>query len=453
MKAPEAPANLHDAWNICLARHAEKTALIEAATGREVSLKQLESLSSHWLQKLPPSRQLLHRRVTLALPSSIDWVAAFLALQASGACAVLVDAEMPAARVQELADELNVAAVVTREGIEARAESPRLREPYALIKLTSGSTGRPRPLNFTSAQMLADYRNVKAGMGLTEADRHYAALPLGHSYALGNLVLPLLVDGTTLVLASDIFPQAMREDFRRYQPTTFPAVPPMIRALSQTEGDAADFASLRLVVSAGAPLSPADARKFEQTAGVLPRTFYGSSETGGITFDADGEGTRSGQHLGPPLPGVEVSLNKQGRVRVVSEAVGAFSGSRKLSEGRRLYTLADHGQWDAAGHLQLLGREADWVKIGGRRVSCNAVSRVVLQHPEVAEALCLTRQGRRAEVELVLVYEGAITPEALQAWLAEQLPRWQRPRRIQQIEAFPVTARGKIDRQALASIL
>src|SRR4029079_11036810 len=112
----------------------------------------------------------------------------------------------------------------------------RFRDPsICLIKLTSGTTGKPRALVFTAKQLLADARQVTATMGIRPRDLNYALIPLGHSYGLGNLTLPLLAHGVPLVCGSSPLPQAMAGDFARWHPTVFPGVPTMWRALAASD--------------------------------------------------------------------------------------------------------------------------------------------------------------------------------------------------------------------------
>src|SRR5690606_25221949 len=78
------------------------------------------------------------------------------------------------------------------ETLEPLALRPRRpRDGRRLVKLTSGSTGMPRALPFTDAEMLADGRHVCAGMHIAPEDINLGLIPWGHSYGLGNLVLPL----------------------------------------------------------------------------------------------------------------------------------------------------------------------------------------------------------------------------------------------------------------------
>ena len=128
----------------------------------------------------------------------------------------------------------------------------RFRDPsICLVKLTSGTTGQPRPLAFTAAQMLADARQVTTTMGIGSRDVNYALIPLGHSYGLGNLTIPLIAQGIPLVCGTVPLPHAIGGDFRRWHPTVFPGVPAIWRALAAAGLEVSALSSLRLAISAG----------------------------------------------------------------------------------------------------------------------------------------------------------------------------------------------------------
>ena len=92
----------------------------------------------------------------------------------------------------------------------------------ALLKLTSGSSGLPKATLTAEAHLIADGAQIIEAMGIGPADTQIAAIPLSHSYGFGNLVMPLLLQGTACVLRessllSNCWPT--REGFR---PGCFP---------------------------------------------------------------------------------------------------------------------------------------------------------------------------------------------------------------------------------------
>ena len=77
----------------------------------------------------------------------------------------------------------------------------RSRRNVCCIKLTSGTTGELKPILCSASNLVADGKQIIRTMGIRPADRNLAVIPLGHSYGLGNLVMPLLLQGTSVACA------------------------------------------------------------------------------------------------------------------------------------------------------------------------------------------------------------------------------------------------------------
>ena len=80
------------------------------------------------------------------------------------------------------------------------------------MKLTSGSTGLPKAVLATEANLVADVQHIVEAMGIRPTDVQLAATPLSHAYALGNLVLPVLWQGTAMVLRDGFVPHRLVDD-------------------------------------------------------------------------------------------------------------------------------------------------------------------------------------------------------------------------------------------------
>jgi acyl-coenzyme A synthetase/AMP-(fatty) acid ligase len=204
--------------------------------------------------------------------------------------------------------------------------------------------------------------------------------------------------------------------------------------------DAARLRSLRLVISAGAPLRAETAAAFRARFGLPVGNFYGSSETGGICFDGGGQAAAAGGSLGRPLHGVQVELDGEGRVTVRSAAVVAPG----------MHTLADLGAWNERGELVLTGRATALANIGGKKVSPAEIERALRSLDGVTDAWVgvQTRPASGEDYLLAAVETHRPGPDVRKA-LAERLPAWQLPRQWWITPQLPRTARGKLDRREL----
>lgn len=388
-----------------------------------------------------------HRVVVRALRAA-DWLATALAVWREGGVLVPLDSSAEPTAARALARRLHARVFWSPpQPPESLPGARPLRgDGLAVGKLTSGTTGDPRTFWFTAAEMIADGRQIVAGMGLRPTDRNFGLVPLSHSYGLGNLVVPLVTDGLPLVEGSTALPGVMAREIARGGATVFPATPVMLAALARSSVEPDDLASLRLVISAGAVLAPAVAEAFANRFGRPVHNFYGSSETGGIAFDPTGEAACKGI-VGPPLPGVTVRAGNP--LRVWSPAVHTHR-NRQHQDDLGAMNLPDIGHLDDRGRLVLTGRRRT-LKLGARRFDPAAVERVVRAFAGVREAWVeVSAQGGRDQLD---IFAGGDAAEAgLRAHLRRELPRWQRLGRVVVMPAFPVNARGKLDRAALRAL-
>jgi long-chain acyl-CoA synthetase len=442
---------LLQAWAKVVRRRGGDRAVVQATDGAEITFRELDERAEAWVERVTGfsaagSRRLQEMRgraVVFAMPNGIGWLEIFLGLLKAGAVAVPLDAGEPAAARQQLAASIRAGFVWDGAGLVALSGARRYRDPaVCLIKVTSGSTGQPRALVFTAGQVMADARQVRAAMGIGPRDLNYALIPLGHSYGLGNLTIPLLAQGVPLVCGNGPLPHAVAADFSRWQPTVFPGVPAMWRALAASD---VKLESLRLAISAGAPLAPEVARDFAARFGRRLHSFYGSSETGGIAYDRSGRGALDGT-VGRALRGVRLIGRKGQRLQVSSPAV-LTHGNRRCGT----WLMPDRVELDASGQVTLLGRRGTTVKIGGRRVNLTEVSDRLRQLPGVREAW-VGVSGASEPVLGAVVATGRTPAEIRTALLADNAA-WKVPKRLFCVAALPLTARGKPDDRAMRGMV
>jgi acyl-CoA synthetase (AMP-forming)/AMP-acid ligase II len=394
-------------WQTTAARGANRIAVIDAGAGREWSFGELTALAERIATTLDG------RIVPICQPNSAAWLAAFLGIQKIRGAVLPLD---PA-----LAPEAQKTTV--------RRLYARSTRNVCCIKLTSGTTGELKPILCSASNLIADGEQIIRTMGIRPADRNLAVIPLGHSYGLGNLVMPLLLQGTSVACAQTFIPREILDLIEKYNVTVFPAVPAVLQALAGLEG-VTKPASLRLVISAGAPLSAELAQQFHRRYSIKIHNFYGSSETGGICYDRTGRATLSGRSVGKPVHGVAVRLRRDGRVFVSSRAGTA--------------TLPDLGEWNRYGELRLLGRMGELANIGGRKVSPAEVERSLRALRGVSDAWVAVVKDKRGGDCLAAAVETRRGRVEIETELLRTLPPWKLPRTWLIDPALPRSDRGKL---------
>ena len=373
------------------------------------------------------------------LPNGGEWVVRFLACQRAGVRAAPLDPSLDGEALAGAARQLTAASPAFR--VQRSQKMPS--DAVCCLKITSGTSGQMTTVPCRARHLLADGRQIIASMGLRPRDRNLAIIPLGHSYGLGNLVLPLVLEAIPIVCTQGLVPRHLLEVIDRHRVTVLPTVPAVLRALALTAG-AKRPAALRLVISAGAPLSAEVARQFHRTFGLKIHNFYGASETGGICYDRSGGATLTGRSLGRPLLGVTVRVRRDGRVVVRSAAVAV---------GRGQQVLPDQGEWNRFGELRLLGRVGRVANIGGRKVVPAELENCLRTVAGIADAWVTVLQDRHHRDYLAAAVETTRSREELEGELARHVAAWKLPKRWWLQPRLPRTERGKLDTAALVRSL
>jgi len=334
--------------------------------------------------------------------------------------------------------------------LELEQSPPPVRTPpisCCHLKTTSATTGQPRQIAFRADQLVADAENIVATMGLRPEWPNLGVISMAHSYGFSNLVLPLLLHGIPLILAPSPLPEAVRRAAALEPALTLPAVPALWSAWHQA-GVLPE--QVRLAISAGAPLSAALERAIHEAAGLKIHNFYGSSECGGIAYDAADDPRLEDDCAGTLMKDVQVTLNEDGCALVTSSAVGEtyWPDPDNVLRGGRFQT-SDRAELKN-GWVFLRGRLGDQINVAGRKVSPASIERVLAQHSAVRECLVFglpSEDADRTEVVVACVAVGAdVGADDLKQFLLARLPAWQVPRKWWLVDSLFANQRGKLSR-------
>jgi acyl-coenzyme A synthetase/AMP-(fatty) acid ligase len=315
----------------------------------------------------------------------------------------------------------------------------------AHLKSTSASGGTPRWVALTAQQLAADADNIVATMGLRADWPNLGVISLAHSYGFSNLVLPLLLHGIPLILSPAPLPEIIRRAGQIGQPLTVAAVPALWRAWYEAD---AIPASIRLAISAGAPLRLNLEQAVFARQGIKIHNFLGSSECGGIAYDAQLIPRTDEACAGTPLQNVSLSINAAGCLAVRSRAVGeSYWPEPSATLGQGLFETTDLAEL-REGMVYLQGRLGDLINVAGRKISPESIERILLTHPKVRECVVFGTPSRDAERSetIVAMVAGETDETELRQFLLEKLPAWQTPRSWQLVDSLPANGRGKLSR-------
>ena len=330
---------------------------------------------------------------------------------------------------------------------QPRPALPLPPKPARHLKLTSATTGPARAVLFTPEQLAADAENIVATMGLRQDWPNLGTISLAHSYGFSNLVLPLLLHGIPLVVVASPLPEIVRLAAENYSSLTLAAVPALWRTWHETNTIPA---ATRLAISAGAPLPAALERDIFPARGLKIHNFYGSSECGGIAYDATETPRIDDACVGSPMCNVALDCDASGCLRVISRAVGlGYWPESDTALGAGIFLTSDLAEF-RDGKVFLRGRLTDQINVAGRKIFPAAIEQILAAHPAVRECIVFGVPGNDADrndtIAACVVVREKIAAGELKQFLLARLPAWQVPREWRFVDSLAANERGKISR-------
>jgi acyl-CoA synthetase (AMP-forming)/AMP-acid ligase II len=433
-------------------------------------------------------------RVVVSVGNGPNFVAALLSVLSVGGSPLLVHAKTPAAELKRtslrfgarlvLSDEcpladleaegLPIAGLSAGDWLQLGAaridwRSPEFNNGYVQfpgvpLHPTSGTTGIPKVAVRPGLAATEEARHYIETIGVTSDDTVMAIAPMCHAYAYGMCVMVPLLSGASVVSMRSFQASKVFQGLAEERVTILPAVPAMLDVLLFGAGDRLR-GSVRTVLSAGSPLSERTAQRFFEKSGIRVRPLYGTTETGGITVAPASEQQIAGSCVGPPMQGVEAQVRPHpahsdaqpgvGRLFIRSSSMMAgYLGvdgidSSQLTDG--WFETGDLARFDEAGHIHLLGREAEVINVEGLKVIPSEVEEVIAAVPGVLEVKVYagSRKSGGQFIKAAVVVEGSVDVQAIRAHCERHLVYYKRPERILPLDALPRSPAGKIQRDQL----
>ncbi len=338
----------------------------------------------------------------------------------------------------------------------------------AVVLFTSGSTGGPKAALHTHRGLAYKAQVMAAAHQLGPEDSVLMPAPLAHISGLLNAVLiPGVVPMRAEVMAKwdpeDALATIEREriTFMIGPPTFFVAL--MAAPDFRTER----VASLRLVSSGGAGVTPAFVEAATERLDCRVKRTYGSTEAPTITTSSPDDSVLRARETDGRATGearLRISDPATGRARGVGEIGELWLRGPELFAGysdpvqtraaitRGWFRTGDLATVDAEGWLTIVGRIKDIIIRGGENIAAAEVEGVLEAHPDVREAVAVGEPDERLgeRVCAFVVATKTFDLDACRAWFEERgVARYKTPERIVQLDELPLLAAGKADRAAL----
>ncbi|GGC77802.1 class I adenylate-forming enzyme family protein [Chelatococcus reniformis] len=440
-------------------------------------------------------------RVAILAGNKPEWLACYFAILAVGAVIVPINPALTPNEIAYIVDDSAPAVIFVddalRQNLAAASHHPKVvslpsdsraasdwdryagppaqdfapvavaPEDPSIIYYTSGTTGRPKGAVMPHRSTLSTYESTARWLGLSPADTVVItgsfAFILHSTLAAGSH----LGAGGTLVIQERFHPQNALTAILRYRGTVIFWVPTMyVMACEFAEKNLIDLSSLRICISAGAPLPWAVAERFHALFGKHVLSGWGMSEGTPVTgFDPSGSGRP--ESIGKPLEGCvvrvldnagnEVGLHEVGELVYLSpkNMTGYLKRPAETAETLRDGWIhsGDLGWRDQDGYLYISGRKKDMIIRGGAKIYPAEVEEIVMRSEDILESAIVggpdIRFGERI-VAFVTAREGKkLDLSVLRAYCEKNLASYKVPQEFIVVDDLPRGPTGKILKRVL----
>ncbi|WP_085694736.1 MULTISPECIES: non-ribosomal peptide synthetase [unclassified Pseudomonas] len=470
--------------------------------GQQLSYAQLNASANQLAHHLVGCGVTPDSLVALCLERGPQMVIGLLAILKAGGAYVPLDPHYPAERLAYMLEDAKPVVLVSEESLRHCLPAHALptlwldtdqaliaSQPTANLQrgdaqclayciYTSGSTGRPKGAMNSHAAVVNRLLWMQEQYGLSSDDRVLQKTPFAFDVSVWEFFWTLL-HGARLVIAKPEGhkdPAYLMEVIQAQGVTTLHFVPSMLQAFLAA-GNAPHASPLRLVFSSGEALPVTVANQFlARYPQARLHNLYGPTEAAvDVTYwQCQPDYRHALVPIGRPvantrmyildealapvpvgvigdlyIAGVQLARGYLGRPDLTAER---FLPDPHGADGGRMYLTGDRGRYLPSGDIQYLGRSDHQIKIRGFRIELGEIENALLDFPAVREAVVVPRDdasGAPCLVAFVAADASEADSARLRQHLAKTLPDYMVPSFFVVLDALPLNANGKIDRQAL----
>ena len=335
------------------------------------------------------------------------------------------------------------------------------------LLFTSGTTGAPKGVKLSHAQTLRAFGDWADIGGLRVDDRYLCINPFFHAFGYKAGIVASFMTGATLVPMATFDLDAVADLIEAERISVIPGPPTIYQTLLNHPGfDAERASTLRLAVTGAAVVPVELVERMRNELGFdTVVTAYGMTEASGCATicrredSAETISTTSGRAFpgmevqvvdddGTPLPAGEAG---EVWVRGYNVMSGYFNDLEQTAETLTpdgWLRTGDVGVMTEDGYLTITDRKKDMFIVGGFNAYPAEIERLLLGHPDVAQAAVVgvpdERMGEVGYAFVLPTHGTSPDPAEIVAWSKEHMANFKAPRYVEVVDALPLNASGKV---------
>ena len=341
------------------------------------------------------------------------------------------------------------------------------------MQYTSGTTGFPKGVMLTHYNILNNGKAIGDGMKFTDDDKLCITVPFFHCFGMVLGLMACITHGTSIVPVEVYSPTKVMKAIMEQECTAVHGVPTMfIAMLEHAEFKNFTFPRLRTGIMAGSPCPVKVMQDVIDLMGMKDIIIvFGQTEASpGCTLTTTTDSIeRRVNTVGRAFPGVECKIiNPETGETVGPGVVGEFcargynimKGYYKMPEATAMAIdkdgwlhLGDLAVMDEQGYYKITGRIKDMIIRGGENIYPKELEDFLYTHPKVSDVQVIGVPSKQYGEEImacVILKEGeSMTEEEVKDYFREKMSRHKVPRYVRFMDAFPMTASGKIQKFVL----
>ena len=440
--------------------------------------------------------------VALCGANSPNWIMTFFAIQKLGAVAMLINYDLKAKEIIQLAQIGDIThfcmgdmpAVSQREAFADELAGPNshIRWVYdmssqvdfskrygeyesleaddaSVVIFSSGTTGKPKGVLLSAYNVLNAAAATAENTRLTARDRNCQILPLFHIFGFTGCLFACAIAGAEIHIPKNMRTETILSLIQREQCTVLHSVPTMMLALVHSkEFTSEKVASVRCSLLGGAAATEAQVillRKHFPNNHFMAA--YGLTELA-IATESDYEDTLEhvATTIGKPLANIQVSVRDMATGReckrdgsetgeILLKGFNMMVCYYKLELDRQDFNdegwlcTGDLGYMDEEGYIHLVGRKKEIIIRGGENIIPNEIASAISEHEAIADVKVLglpdAFYGEIVGAAILLKNGAAFEEEEMRAFLEPRLAKYKIPAHFVVYDAFPSFSTGKIN--------